>query len=159
MGLTIEQVCDVAKVARSHYFDLKSGKHAPRASTVMRLQQALLRFKVGFGDEAAALAPVTAFKAVLVLIAFMTKTDAKTAINSNPQRRAVQDKAWADAAHCRQVACHVCNGLFGLRTADIARAAGLTKGAVSLAVSTIETRRDSDAKLDALLDQLEEVFS
>ena len=159
MKIPIDRLCAAAEVAPRHYYRLVARRVSPRGSTISRLNMALQRHKIGFGAEAHELAPHAALKATMVLAAFCLKADARAALDADPAQRATSNPEWMAAARVRRVAIYVANQFFGFAQADLARAAGVTRQAVSNAIKELEDERDHDAALKALLDQLEEVFS
>lgn len=156
--VSVSALCAASGVGRQTYQDAVAGRYAPRPATLARLKQALHRHKIGFGAESGALAPHVAFKAVTALAAFELQADAHMALNARPARRATQDKQWLAASRCRMIAYVICNGSFGMKTADVARAAGVDKSTVSLGIREINDRRDTDPALDAVLTRMEGLF-
>lgn len=158
MRLTRKALCQAAGVSERHYGSWLSGARQPRASTIARLNAALHRFKVGVGAEAGELAPASAYKVTLVLVAFAMNADARAALDAQPGKRATFDPVWKQAAHCRQIAYSICNGSLGFRTSDVARAAGVTKSAVSMAIRDLSMARDNDPALDSVMNRLEDLL-
>lgn len=154
MGITIEKLASAAGLTERGYRFCRDGLRQPGEATISALNTALSRFKMGFGGEAGQLAPHAAFKACLVLAAFYLKSDARAALASVPSRRANADPVWAQAADVRRLALWIANGQLGFGVSDLARAAGVTKQAVSAATRGVE----DDPDMDALRREIEEVF-
>lgn len=72
---------------------------------------------------------------------------------ANPGRRATGSAQWLAAAEARRLGLYLLNAACGFRQAEIARAAGMTRQAVSLAVRAAEERRE-DGAYDALAERL-----
>lgn len=163
MKLSIHSLCSIAGVRQKTYERTKAGVTEPRPATLGRLQTALNRFRIGFGGEAADIAPHAAFKACVVIAALQMQADARSALDANPGRRATANPEWQRAAEVRRVGYFIANQFLGFRTSDIARAAGVTKQAVSSAIRELEWERDREGgnnrQLDELLSRLEEIFA
>jgi hypothetical protein len=159
LKVPIARLCAQAEVSVQCYFDGRAGKKAMTPRTKGKLATALKRFQLGFGSEASALAPSGAYRVSIILAAFYLKVDPRKVSEFDPGRRATMDPAWKDAANARRVAFWITTQMLGFRGADVGRAAGVTRAAVSAAVKELEIQRDHDAQLDQVLNQLEEVLS
>lgn len=163
MRISTVRLCSSAGVGRQTYREALLGRKAPRAATLAKLNHALHRFQIGFAGEASKIAPHAAFKACILIAAFSAGEEwdsrARSALGADPARRATADPVWLSAAHTRRVAFAIANQVFGFSISDVARAAGVTKAAVSAAIREIEDLRDSDAALDRLLQRIEEIVS
>lgn len=154
MRISIEKLAGAAGLSERGYRFCRDGLRAPGAVTIGKLNTALKRFGTGFGGEAGQLAPHAAYKSCLIVAAFYLKHDARAALGSDPARRATSDVAWMKAADVRRLALWIANGQLGFGVSDLARAAGLTKQAVSAATRGVE----DDPDMDALRREIEEVF-
>lgn len=163
LRISTVRLCGSAGVGRQTYRDALAGLYAPRPATLAKLNHALHRFQIGFAGEASKIAPHAAFKACIILAAFSAGDEwdkkAKSALAADPARRATADPAWLSAAHTRRIAFAIANQVFGFSISDVARAAGVTKAAVSAAIREIEDGRDTDPALDRLLNRIEEIVS
>lgn len=159
MKIPLTSLCAHAGVSKRTYEMARSTGREPLPSTLAKLNMALNRFRLAFGAEASTLAPHAAFKMCLIYAAFMTKADAKKVLASDPARKATMDPEWMKAAETRQLAFWIATQMLGFRGADVGRAAGVTKAAVSAAVREVEDARDSDKQLDRMLREIEEVLS
>lgn len=159
LNLPATRLCAAADVGRQTYQDALRGRSRPTPATLAKLNAALNRFRIGFGGEAGAIAPHAAYKACLLLAAFATNADAKAALEAQPGRRATSDPVWLAAARTRRIAFSIANQFLGFNISDVARAAGCTKSAVSIAIRQLEDQRDHDQELDRLLNQLEEILA
>ncbi|ESY05350.1 hypothetical protein X752_25985 [Mesorhizobium sp. LNJC398B00] len=159
MKIPLTSLCAHAGVSKRTYDYARSTGREPHPATLAKLNTALNRFRLSFGSEAGSLGPHAAFKMCLIYAAFLTKADAKKVLASDPARKATSDPAWLKAAEVRRIAFWIANQLLGFRSADVGRAAGVTRAAVSDAIKTLEIERDDDKQLDRILREIEEVFS
>lgn len=163
MQIPMSKLCAQADVAWATYNDALRGKYRPTGATLGRLQTALDRLRRGVGGEAFGLAPHAVFKTCMVVAAAYMQADARSALDADPGRRATANPEWQRAAEVRRVGYFIANQFLGFRTSDLARAAGVTKQAVSSAIRELEWERDAEGgnnrQLDELLSRLEEVFS
>lgn len=149
------ELCRLSGVAWRAYADARDGRAAPRKATIAKLRSGLASARSGKGQEARALGPAAALRILIALVARERETDPAAALSSNPGLRATFSAEWSDHATTRRIAIYLANGAMGFRTSDIGRALGLTKQAVSLAVREIDDRRDENADLNTLLEQIE----
>ena len=163
MKIPATRLCAIAGVGRRTYDYMRNGSTEPMPSTLGRLQTALNRIRIGFGGDAVEIAPHAAFRACMVVAAAYMQADVRLALDADPGRRATANPEWQRAATVRRVGYFIANQFLGFRTADLARAAGVTKQAVSSAIRELEWERDREGgnnrQLDELLSKLEEVFS
>ena len=158
MKIPTSSLCVAAGMDRRSYDRIVVGERRPLPSTVARLNAALNRFRVGFGAEAGQIAPAAAYKACLVLAAFLLETEPRAVLASDPGKRATLIASWRAAARVRRLGYYIANQFLGFRQADLARAAGVTKQAISSALRELYDERDGDAELARVLTRLEEIF-
>ncbi|RWI96076.1 hypothetical protein [Mesorhizobium sp.] len=159
MKIPIDKLCAAAGITPRGYILAKKRDTPAEASTIAKLTVALNRFRLSFGQEAGALGPHAAFKMCLVHAAGLVGADARKVLASDPARKATMDPDWMKAAEARQLAFWIATQMLGFRGADVGRAAGVTKAAVSAAVREVEDARDADRDLDRILRGIEEVLS
>jgi transcriptional regulator with XRE-family HTH domain len=157
MKISQTSLCSAAGVAVRTYYDGVRGQPV-RPATVAKLNHALKRFQIGFAGEAGAIAPHAAFKACLVLASFMLGADARAALHADPSRRATADPEWLKASRARRLAFSIANQQCGFHVSDVARAAGVTKAAVSTAIKELMDLRDDDPQLDRVMGEIEGIF-
>lgn len=161
MQIPIEKLCAAASYDQRTYHRATLGEVTVRPATLAKLNHALHRFQIGFAGEASQIAPHAAFKACVILAAFAAGGEwharAKSVLSDDPGRRATADKTWLANAHIRRIGFSIANQVFGFSQSDVARAAGVTKAAVSQALGEIEDLRDHDPALDQLLNRIEEI--
>lgn len=150
-------LCVQAGIGTRTWHRTMAGTTEPRPDTIARLASALDRFKRAAGGELGPLSVHSAYKASLVIAAMHLRADAKAVIFSDPGRKATADKEWLEAARVRRVAYWISNALLGFRVSDVARAAGVTKQAVSSGIKELED--DNDPETRRVCRQLEEVFA
>lgn len=158
MKISTEALCAAADVNLRNYYRALSGAAEPRPATLAKLNHALKRFQIGFAGEAGRIAPHAAFKACLVLASFMLGADARAALHADPSRRATADPEWLKASRARRLAFSIANQQCGFHVSDVARAAGVTKAAVSTAIKELMDLRDADPQLDRVMVQIEGIF-
>lgn len=172
MGITIERLCGAAGLTEKGYRLCAKGLREATPATLGKLNTALNRFRLGFGAEASEIAPHAAYKLCLIVAAFQIRkhladsagllgpwqdalaTETRQALTADPSRRANADPEWARAARVRQLGIWIANGQLGFKTSDLARAAGMTKQAISAATRAVE----DDDDLAAVRAELEDLF-
>lgn len=157
MKVTVTSLCVQAGVGTRTFYEALNGEKEMRASTLAKLNMALGRFKRAYGGEKGPLTIHAAYKASLVLAAAHLKADARNVIFSDPSRKATANKEWMEAARVRRFAYWITSNMLGFGPSDVARAAGVTKQAVSTAIKEVED--DEDPEIRVLRLQIEEVFS
>jgi hypothetical protein len=148
-------VSELARVAQIHPVDLlkmKSGKRQVTPRSLGQLQLAAARIRCRQTDGAASLNAL--FRSLLVLAAGQMGVDPVMAQNSAPSKRHTGSVEWRNAAFARWIARYLMNVTLGFSMADVGRAEGVTKAAVSSSMPEIELRRD-DPEFDAMLARLE----
>ena len=148
----LSEVARVAGVSSSHAYALRRGHHVASPATVARLRFAVSRLQRR-QDETGMLA-ACCWRLTLALAAVALGADPSDAQASDPGQRATADVRWQQASAARQLACYLLNTALGLRQAEVARLAGVTRQAVSLMVAAIEERRE-DVVFDALVERLD----
>jgi len=76
---------------------------------------------------------------------------------ADPGKRATADAAWLAAARQRRLALYVAHIYLGIPQAELARAAGMSKAAVSIAMNDVEDLR-GELETERLLGAIEEAF-
>lgn len=158
MKIPVTSLCVQAGIGTRTYYDALSGKtEAPRGDTLARLNHALARFNLSFAGDKGPISVHAAYKMALVIAAAQLKADARAVMFSDPARKATADKEWLAYARVRRLAYWICNQMAGFGVTDVARAAGVTKQAVSNAKKELED--DEDPEIQRVLQHLEELFS
>lgn len=152
LGISVNDLERAAALAGRRYNFLMRGINQPTAATLARLKLALQRLALARDcgtDHRAAMI----YRMAVALAAGALGRDAAAVLKSDPGRRATQDPAWMAAAEVRRLAFYLMNAGAGMKQTEVARAAGVKKQTVSLAVRELEDMRE-DAKFDAMLDRL-----
>lgn len=157
MGLSEHALCKKAAVHFVTYWRLKTGAtKSPSPRTMERLTAALENRP----PRAKPLPPGVLrqyFNTVLALCAQAAGLRDLDAIATDPHANRPRDLNWIAAMRVRQVAIYVVSTEGNVSGAELARAIGTTKQAISKARRTIEDRRD-DPAFDALLDRVGELM-
>jgi hypothetical protein len=149
---TLSQLAQVAGIHYMALWQMKSGARQVTARSLGQLRLALSRIKSRqLGGEAAHNA---LFRSLLVIAANEMGVDPVMAQNSAPSKRHTGSVEWRNAAFARWIARYLMNVTLGFSMADVGRAEGVTKAAVSSSMPEIELRRD-DPEFDAMLARLE----
>ncbi|WP_031243616.1 hypothetical protein [Mesorhizobium sp. LNJC391B00] len=157
--IPIARLCLQAGVSTRAFFEGLKGTKETRPDTLAKLNAALGRSKMQFAGEHGPATTHGAFKVCLIYAAAELKQNPKAVLASDPSRKATSDPVWQAAAEVRQVAFWIATRMLGFAQADVGRAAGVTRAAVSEAIKALEDQRDHDKQLDRLLSHIEEVFS
>lgn len=157
MKVPIISLCVQASIGARTYYDALDGRSEPRPDTLARLNHALDRFKLSYAGDKGPIAVHAAYKAALVIAAGQLKADFRNVFFSDPARKATADTEWLAAARVRRLAFWITNQMLGFGVTDVARAAGVTKQAVSSAKKELED--DEDPEIQRVLQHLEELFS
>lgn len=155
LKITGAELCRLSGVAWRAYADARDGRACPRKATIAKLKSGLASARSGKGQEARQLGPAAALKSLIILVARERGDDPALALRSDPSLRATFSAEWSNHATTRRIAIYLANGALGFRTSDIGRALGMTKQAISIAVTQIEDARDQDGAMAKLIDRLE----
>jgi transcriptional regulator with XRE-family HTH domain len=127
----------------SHVGNLRSGRISASAATLARLKFAAQRIKAEMRDGS--YDPAWIYRLLLVASALALELEPEAVVRSRPAAKAVADPRWKDASLARRLAFYMMNTGAGYQQVEVAKAAGVTKAAVSLAVREIEEARDGGA--------------
>lgn len=152
-GMSKSRLAALAQVSASYYSELLASRHQPSPAVVARLWQALRAHErdASGGEGVAALRQL--YVAHVALVAPLYAVTAEAVLSSDPRAGLTADDGWRRARHAAQAAMYAVNVVLGYRQASVARALGLTKAGVCLAVRAVEDRRD-DPGLDGYFDRL-----
>jgi transcriptional regulator with XRE-family HTH domain len=150
---TLAEIAHAAEIDPAYLSNLRAGRKNPGPRTIARLRHAIARLKQRCTEGPSA--DVVAYRAVLAISAKALNLDAKEVLASDPHARKAACKGWRDACLARWLAQALLNSGLNIRQADVARASGVTRQAVSLAMREIENRR-SEPAFDALVTELED---
>jgi transcriptional regulator with XRE-family HTH domain len=178
LRVSIESLCMAAGVGPRTYYDAKAGTYEPEPGTLQKLSGALKKFRLAIAGDPERIAERMLYKASVVIAAFVSDAEscddarleareaarathrkARYVLAADPARRANGDREWHRAARVRRLGFWIASQIFGMRSAELARAAGVTKAAVSLALRELEDGRDADPELDRIMTSIEELFA
>jgi len=142
------EIARVAGINVSYFYDLVAGRRSPGRATLGKLRRATAQLKQLRNRQSADLS--IKYRFALVVAALALGLDPVMVQASLPSAKKAANMEWRDAAGARWLAWYLLNSSFGLCQAEVARAAGVTKQAVSLALGKIEERRD-EPEFDAML--------
>jgi transcriptional regulator with XRE-family HTH domain len=143
-----------AGLPHSYYGKLLAGRFRPRRDMIARLNLALARSRrQAEGNVSGGFLQALTYRMAVAVAGRALGVEPAMVHGQDPARRATQSAEWMQAAEVRRVAIYLLNTAAGLGQSKVARAAGMTKQAVSLACREIEERR-TDAAFDRLLDRL-----
>lgn len=155
--ISVGDVERVAGFGRDHLRQLRIGRRSMSRDTEVRIRLAIARIQRGDrhhdGQQAAA-----AYRLALATVARKMGVEPRLVLEADPSKRATADQAWLQAAKVRRVALYIANVYLNVPQAELARAAGMSKAAVSIAMNEVEEMRDS-AELEQLLAPIEEAFA
>lgn len=151
-GISKGELERAAGLPHSYYGKLLAGRFHPRPDVIARLNLALARCKRE-RDVSPSLLQTLAYRMAVAVAGHALGIQPSMVHGQDPARRATQSAEWMQAAEVRRVAIYLLNTAAGLGQSKVARAAGMTKQAVSLACREIEERR-TDPAFDQLLDRL-----
>ncbi|YBV97548.1 hypothetical protein M1D80_11910 [Phyllobacteriaceae bacterium JZ32] len=150
----------LAHLGANYYWQLQAGYHKPSPAILARLKLALQRYqatpKADYSAQSIQINMIV--RLAVALICQVRGLDAERIQQSDPGRRATQSPEWQLAASIRHDAWALVNGAFGIAGADLARAAGVSKAAISQAISAVVDKRD-DPDFDREMDRLERALT
>ena len=145
-------VARAAGMHPSHLSDVVVGRCVATRATVARIRLAVARLKSGAADGS--LQSALVFKVLLVLACVQLGIDPADVKAQGPARKASERPEWMQAAKARRLAQYVMNVSLGFAQAEVARASGVTRQAVSLAARNVENLRENQ-DTEQLLARLE----
>lgn len=136
-----------------HLYDIAAGRKALVPATRAKLRMARARIHNRQLDGTLEL--ITAYRATLALSALAFGLDPAEVISQKPWTSANVSERWRKAALARRVAQYLMNTALGFAQAEVGRAAGMTRQAVSIAMREVEDLRD-EAEFSDTLERLEQ---
>jgi len=136
---------------------LRSGEITLTLTTARRIQLAISRLKRSESNADSAL-PSACYRLAVAYVAHARGRTPDFVLASDPGKRATADPVWREAAQLRRWAIYIANQYLNLPQAELARAAGMSKAAVSYAMNDVEDER-GDPELERLLAAVEGAFS
>lgn len=152
-GVSLSRLAVLAGLHVDHVRQMKRGQRKATDATVARLKLALVRLRARATQGPSA--EFCLYRTLLARAAVALGLDPAQVRDANPADKGRTPAARA-AAQARWLAFYLMNVGFGLQAVDVARAAGVSKNAVSLALREVELRRETDAAYLALIEALED---
>jgi thioredoxin-like negative regulator of GroEL len=150
-------VIRIAGLQTSYLARLRAGVKPLTPTMARRIQLAIARLRRGESNVDRAL-PSACYRLAVAYVAHARGKTADFVLSADPGKRATADKVWMEAAQLRRWAIYIANQYLNLPQAELARAAGMSKAAVSYAMNDVEDER-GDPALEALLAAVEGAFS
>lgn len=153
LKIPVAQLCRQAGMPSRTYERIRTGTRSPRGDTLARLAAALAACKRGEkegGMEGRAL-----FRLVLAQLAREVGIDVSAALEHKPQQKATASPEWMEISRLRDVACYILNTVLGMSNAEVARAAGVTPPAITVAIRKVEDKREAHPELEAVFSMFE----
>ncbi len=145
-----------AGLSAGYLWCVLSGRRALTDTMAARVKLAVRRLQRGDTNTDASAA--AAYCLAVAYVARQFAVCPADVLASDPSRRATADAAWRTASKARRWALYIANIYMGIPGAQLARAAGMTKAAVSIALNAIEDERDN-AEIEAMLADIDGAFS
>ena len=149
---TLTEIARMAGMSYSHLRDVRRGRRPATPALERGVARAARRLTYARSNVRMEIA--TIYQVVQALCAIALGIDPAAVQDSDPSAKRAANKDWRDAAFARWLAQSLLNSGLGISQIEVARASGVTKQAVSLAMHAIEDKRD-DPAFDALVTQLE----
>lgn len=156
--ITIGELCRHAGVTERTFYAIKSGQTQPRPATLRKLELGFSRAKKARKQVDSSFAERNVYLLCVYTVASRMNVPPEEVLAHDPARRATSDASWIRAAKIRRTALYIANCVTGMRQADAARAAGMTRAGVHYAMKDLEDDRD-DPQLEAFLSDIERVFA
>lgn len=138
-GQTVRAVCQTARVAESHYYEVRAGTKVASRWWIRRCELALEQLLGGLKPAE----EPSDHHVLLLYRAFLSEAARHYGLDIEEAARARQ----GEAAKARHLAIYLVNTELAVRQASLARLFGLTRSAISQAIEAVEDRRE-DAGFD-----------
>lgn len=154
LKVPVAKLCHAAGIDARNYARIRKGARQPRGDTLAKLTAALVVLKRG-EPRARASAGRVLFRMVLAQLAHSEGMDVATVLAHNPQLKATASPEWMEIAKLRDIACYMLNTVLGMPNAEVARAAGVTPPAITVAIRKVEDKREAHPELEAVFSMFE----
>jgi hypothetical protein len=166
-GLLEGQVLRVAGMAPRYLYNIRTGIKPMTSRTANRIRMAIAelkraqreagREKLTDGKQPSASKVAAQYRMAVGFVAFVAGVKPQFILAADPNRRATADPAWLKAANLRRIALYIANIYLNVPQADLARAAGMSKAAVSVAMNDVEDDR-GNPEIEVILAAVEGAF-
>ncbi|NTF67713.1 hypothetical protein [Rhizobium rhizogenes] len=156
-GISASDVIRMAGLDTGYIARLRRGEKKLTRVMFMRIRLAIARIKRGETSIDGSL-PSACYRLAVAYVARERGRTPEFVLSADPGKRATADKIWMEAAQLRRWALYIANVYLNVPQAELARAAGMSKAAVSYAMNDVEDER-GDPDLEKLLAAVEGAFS
>ncbi|MBY2992475.1 hypothetical protein HF272_13655 [Rhizobium leguminosarum] len=156
-GLAGSAIERMAGLSNSYIYRMRQGSIPLTRRTLSRIRLAMSRLRHGETNPNEVL-PSGSYRLAVAYVAMVLEMQPEMILAADPARRATADVAWMRAARARRWAVYIANQYLNVPQAALARAARMSKAAVSIAMNDVEDER-GDPILENLLAAVEEAFS
>lgn len=166
-GFPEDQVLRAAQMAPRYLALIRTGRRAVTRKTAARIRLAIAELKRAQREacrekqtdgRAPSVSRVAAqYRIAVGFVAFVAQVQPQFILQADPNRRATADKDWLRAAKLRRIALYVACIYLNVPQADLARAAGMSKAAVSVAMNDLEDER-GNPEIEQILAAVEGAF-
>lgn len=153
LKISVAQLCRAAGVSVRCYERIRSGKREARGDTIAKLNAGFASLKRG--DKGHATEGRMIFRLVLAQLAREKGIDVQAALTHNPQQKATASEEWMKITELRDQTCYLLNTVAGMSNAAVARAAGVTPPAITVAIRKVEDKREAHPELEAVFSMFE----
>ncbi|MQB43367.1 hypothetical protein [Rhizobium sp. ICMP 5592] len=150
-------VIRMAGLQTSYLARLRAGQKKLTPVMANRIRLAIARIKRGETSIDGSL-PSACYRLAVAYVARERGRTPDFVLSADPGKRATADKIWMEAAQLRRWAIYIANVYLNVPQAELARAACMSKAAVSYAMNDVEDER-GDPELEKLLAAVEGAFS
>ncbi|WP_164986473.1 hypothetical protein [Rhizobium leguminosarum] len=146
-----------AGLSNAYLYKIRKG-HKPLTRMVLtRVRLAIARIRRGETNVNEVLSSGS-YRLAVAYVAMVLEMQPEAILAADPARRATADREWMRLARARRWAVYIANQYLNVPQAELARAARMSKAAVSIAMNGVEDER-GDPILEKLLAAVEEAFS
>ncbi|MGG7535335.1 hypothetical protein [Rhizobium sp. 12,4] len=156
-GLADSAIERMAGLSNAYLYKIRGGRRPLTRVVLTRVRLAIARIRRGETNPNEVM-PSGSYRLAVAYVAMMLEMQPETILLADPARRATADVAWMRAARARRWALYIANQYLNVPQAELARAARMSKAAVSIAMNDVEDER-GDGVLEKLLAAVEEAFS
>lgn len=156
-GVTTVAVTRMAELHPRYIARIRNGEFKLTPNVASRIKLAIGRLKRGEKNPGEDMTSGS-YRLAIAYVALHLQMKPEAILAADPGRRATADKEWLEASRARRWAIYIANQYLGVRQAELARAAGMSKAAISIAMNDVEDER-GNKDLELLLQAVEGAFS
>jgi hypothetical protein len=161
------EIMRIAGFGPRYLYNIRSGYRSVTPRTLSRVALAIDRLKRAEKQDAGERetdgatpyksSVAAQYRLALALVASVTGQRVGDILDADPNKRATADAVWLRASQARRLALYVANQYLNVPQAALAKAARMTKSAVSIAMKELEDMRDQP-DVARVLDLVEGAF-